>query len=214
MGPGDELRRILSEAALGRPPVADGQTRVIGAPGRIQGVFAFTAHTVIATDATEAELRPHLAEGDLGAAMSPPFLMHLGTCLGLEPGTFDGVFALPPGAAREAAAVVPAPQVDHPRVARASRWRDEVRVWTDATGAGVLVVARGVAGRWEMAYEVDPAARGRGLGRGLAAAARTLVPEDEPVFAQVAPGNAASVRSVVAAGYRPIGAEVLFVRPR
>jgi len=30
------------------------------------------------------------------------------------------------------------------------------------------------------------------------------------VFAQVAPGNAASIRCFLSAGYRPIGAEVLF----
>jgi GNAT superfamily N-acetyltransferase len=214
VGPRDELRTILTEAALGRPPVADGRTRVIGPPGRVQGVFAFTAHTVIATDAGEDELRPQLPEGDLGAAMSPAFLVHLGGCLGIRPGTFDAVFALPPGAAAEGPALVPAPALDHPRVARATRWRDDVHVFTTETGDGVLVVGRGVAGRWEMAYEVDPSARAQGLGRRLAAAARGLVPDAEPLFAQVAPGNAASIRSVLAAGYRPIGAEVLFVRPR
>ena len=46
----------------------------------------------------------------------------------------------------------------------------------------------------------------------LAIAARGCVPEGEPLFAQVAPGNAASVRSVLAAGFRPIGSEVLFPR--
>jgi hypothetical protein len=38
------------------------------------------------------------------------------------------------------------------------------------------------------------------------------VPPAEPVFAQVAPGNAGSLRAVLAAGYRPIGGEVLFAR--
>ena len=32
------------------------------------------------------------------------------------------------------------------------------------------------------------------------------------LFAQVAPGNAASLRAVAAAGFRPLGAEVLFHR--
>jgi RimJ/RimL family protein N-acetyltransferase len=31
------------------------------------------------------------------------------------------------------------------------------------------------------------------------------------VFAQVAPGNAASLRAFLAAGFRPIGSEVLFL---
>jgi len=63
-----------------------------------------------------------------------------------------------------------------------------------------------------MAYEVDPSARGTGLGRRLAAAAPSLVPDAEALFAQASPGNAASVRSLLAAGYRPIGGECLFER--
>jgi len=73
----------------------------------------------------------------------------------------------------------------------------------------VLIIGRGVAGRMEMAYEVAPAARGHGLGRRLAGAASTLV-RDEPVFAQVSPGNVASVRACLAAGYQPVASEVLF----
>jgi hypothetical protein len=37
------------------------------------------------------------------------------------------------------------------------------------------------------------------------------VPEGQPVFAQVAPGNPSSVRACLAAGYVAVGAEVLFV---
>ena len=75
---------------------------------------------------------------------------------------------------------------------------------------GILVVGRGMAERWEMAYEVAPRARGRGLGRRLAAAASSLVHDGEPVFAQVSPGNVASLRACLAAGYRPLASEVLF----
>jgi hypothetical protein len=46
----------------------------------------------------------------------------------------------------------------------------------------------------------------------LTAAGRHLTPLGEPLFAQVAPGNAASPRAVQAAGFRPIGAEVQFHR--
>ena len=73
--------------------------------------------------------------------------------------------------------------------------------------AAVLVIGRGVAGRWEAAIEVDPHARRNGLGRRLALAARHLV--DGPVWAQVAAGNARSVRAFLAAGYRPVGSEAL-----
>jgi len=37
------------------------------------------------------------------------------------------------------------------------------------------------------------------------------IPEGDVVFAQVAPGNAASLRAFLAAGFRPIGSEVLFL---
>jgi hypothetical protein len=60
--------------------------------------------------------------------------------------------------------------------------------------------------------EVEPSTRGRGLGRSLAAAARSLAPPEEPLFAQVTPGNTSSLRAFLAAGYVPIAAEVLFLR--
>jgi hypothetical protein len=72
------------------------------------------------------------------------------------------------------------------------------------------MVGRGLCGRREVGYEVEPDRRNDGLGRRLVAAARGLVPAGEPLFAQVAPGNAASMRSTLAAGFVPIGAEVLF----
>jgi hypothetical protein len=39
-----------------------------------------------------------------------------------------------------------------------------------------------------------------------------VLPEGTPVWAQVAPGNAASMRATVGAGFRPVGSEILFVR--
>ncbi len=99
--------------------------------------------------------------------------------------------------------------LDHARASRARAHRADVRVWT--VDGGVLTLGRGVAGRREVSVEVDQPARGRGLGRALFLAARALV--TEPLWAQVAPGNAASVRAVLAAGFRPVGAEALLVPP-
>lgn len=47
----------------------------------------------------------------------------------------------------------------------------------------------------------------------LALAARHLVPDGEPLWAQIAPGNAASVRALLSAGFTPVGAEALLVPP-
>ena len=76
------------------------------------------------------------------------------------------------------------------------------------------MLGRGVADRWEVSFEVDPAARGRGTGRALAAAALGLLPAGTPVFARVSPGNSVSLRATLAAGYLPIGGEVLLPAAR
>jgi GNAT superfamily N-acetyltransferase len=96
-------------------------------------------------------------------------------------------------------------------VARALRLRAEVAVYAAADACGVVILGRGLAGRRELSFEVAPEYRGRGLGRRLVAAALALVPEETPVFAQASPGNAASLRALLAAGFLPIGSEVLFV---
>jgi len=95
----------------------------------------------------------------------------------------------------------------HARIARALVCRDDVRVW-QADG-GIVALGRGVAGRWEVSVEVEPAFRGRGLGCRLASAARHLAPGGAMVWAQIAPGNAASVQTFLRAGFRPVGAEAL-----
>lgn len=181
---------------------------------RDTGVLALTAHAVIFTDEDPrwvlATLRS-VATDPLGAALSPGFLTALTTRTGRLAGNTDllTVAHVLPGPPELQLREIADPS--HPRVVRAGRYRDDVRVWS--ADGGVLIMGRGVAGRWEAAVEVGAAARGRGLGRRLALAARHLVPDDGPVWAQQAPGNAASVRAFQAAGYRPVGAEVLLTRP-
>jgi GNAT superfamily N-acetyltransferase len=208
------LLRLLHGAATGAPPAADGVVEVWPAPaGAFDAVLAFTAHHVVAAGVEPALVAARLPEGDLSAPMSPGFLGWLGEQLGSFPGSLDVVLAArglggePPLELR--AGVDPD---RHPRAARAARYRRDLRVWTDQDGAGVLVLGRGLAGRREVAFEVDPARRNRGLGRLLVTCARHLIPPGEPLFAQVSPGNAASLRVVEAAGFRPLGAEVLFHR--
>ncbi|MGW2592071.1 GNAT family N-acetyltransferase [Streptomyces sp. NPDC001515] len=206
------LGRVLAEAARGRFPAADGATTVVPQPnGRDAGVLALTAHSVVFLDEDPAWVRATLAAtpGDaLAATMNPAFLTALTARTGRHMNTIDLLTA--------AAALPGGPEVElreirdpeHPRVARAMKYRDDVRVW--GAEGGVLILGRGVAGRWETAIEVDEEARGRGLGVRLARAARHLVP-DAVVWAQQSPGNARSVRTFQSAGFRPVGSEALLV---
>jgi GNAT superfamily N-acetyltransferase len=145
----------------------------------------------------------------LAAPLGARFLSALADRVGAGPGVLDAVLVAPP-ATRPGIELVESPVGEHPRVERALRHRTGVRVWTTPDGGGLLVLGRGVLGRWEAAVEVAPSARGRGLGTALAAAAPALVPDGAPLWAQVAPANVASLRAFLAAGWRPVAAEVLF----
>ena len=131
----------------------------------------------------------------------------MGGRVGAEPGCLDAVLVAP-SAVRSAGLQLRPAALDHPRVRRALRYRSDVRTWRTSDGAGLLTLGRGVAGRLEVSLEVEPGAQGKGLGTALAAAAPALV--SEPLWAQVAPADVASLRAFLAAGYRPVGAEVLF----
>jgi GNAT superfamily N-acetyltransferase len=210
----ERLLRLLHDAARGFPPPADGLVEVWAPPpGPVDAVLAFTAHHVVAAGVEPELVAARLPDGDLSAPMGAAFLGWLGERLGSRPGSLDVVLAAAGVGGTPPLELVVGVGLDrHQRVARALRYRDDLRIWTAEGGAGVLVLGRGLAGRREVAFEVDPARRNRGLGRLLVAAARHLTPPGEPLFAQVAPGNAASLRVVEAAGFRPIGAEVLFHR--
>jgi GNAT superfamily N-acetyltransferase len=210
----ERLLRLLHDAARGVPPPADGAVEVWPAPaGAVEAVLAFTAHHVVAARVDLDLVAARLPGGDLSAPMGAAFLGWLGERLGSRPGSLDVVLAAEGLGGTPPLELTPGVDLDrHQRVARAMRYRDDLEVWTAEGGAGVLVLGRGLAGRREVAFEVDPARRNRGLGRLLVAAARHLIPPGEPLFAQVAPGNVASLRVVEAAGFRPVGAEVLFHR--
>nr|WP_245687086.1 GNAT family N-acetyltransferase [Peterkaempfera griseoplana] len=208
------LGEILDAAARGVFPPPDGGVTVVPQPSpHTAGVVSFCAHAVVFTDADPRWVHDTLAAdpGDpLAAPLCPPFLGALSAHTGRLVNNIDMVVQTRPLPGPPPLALREIDDPGHPRVARALRHRDDVRVW--AADGGVAVLGRGLAGRWEAAVEVDAGTRGRGLGRALALALRHLVPEGAPLWAQIAPGNAPSVRAFQAAGYRPIGAEALLVR--
>ncbi len=172
-------------------------------------VVGFTAHHVVAADVEPEWVAAQLPGDDLSAPMSARFLVALGDRIGRQAGSLDVVLAV--GGLAGEPRLVEVAGADHPRVVRAHRYRSGVRVFEAAGGAAVVVVGHGLTLRREIAVEVDPAARNRGLGAAALLEARRLSPEDDVLYAQVAPGNAASLRSFLRAGFEPIGCEVLFL---
>jgi len=200
------LAALLRDVAAGRFPPADGGVTILPAPSpRDAGVIGFTAHAVIFIDADPAWVAAQLPAGDLSGPLSPAFLQALCERTNRRAHSIDMLCAAAPLPGPPATALTPVQDLAHPRMARALRYRDDVRAWR--ADGGVVLLGRGVAGRWEAAIEVDPGRRCGGLGRALAAAARHLVPGGTPVWAQVAPANAASVRAFLAAGFKPADAE-------
>jgi hypothetical protein len=206
------LQRVFSDLANGTFPSVDLRTEAIPGPeGAVAAALAFTGHCIIAADVDPSWVIERCPPGDLLAALSPAFLVALGERVRGAAGSLDVVFC--------AAGVDGEPELclrqcgesrDHPRVQRSMSLRRAVAAYETPDGAAVLTVGRGLAGRWEAGFEVAPQQRNRGLGRSLVAAARHLVPPGELLFMQVAPGNIASIRAVLAGGFQPVGAEVLF----
>ncbi len=207
-----ELADLLRGVADGTPPPADSELTVVLPPDeRSVGVLAFPGQHIIVADVSTEWVRSWLPADDLSAPLGPRFLTLLSAVTGRAIGNIDAVLVARAHGRRRGLELAEITDSDHPRIARARRHRADVRAW--ACPGGLLVLGRGVAGRWEAAVEVEPALRGFGLGRGLFGAALGLLPEGESVWTQVAPGNAASLRALLAAGYHPIGAEVL-LEPR
>jgi hypothetical protein len=174
-------------------------------------VVSFPGFVVVAADVERAWVDSWMGDGDFARPTGPPFLSAIEELLRVEAEAVDAVLLADPLPGESPIELTPLTDKSHPRVRRALRYRDEVRVWTSKHG--VLVLGRGLAGRWEAAIEVSPEVWNKGHGRALATAARHLTPEDRPIWAQIAPGNASSLRAFLSAGYQPVGSEVLLIPP-
>ncbi len=197
--------RVLADVASGAFPTPDGGVDVMPVlRGDIIAVTEFTAHTVVCADITDHDVAERGMHG-YGGCTHPEVLLWLA-------GPHRSIGSIDVLMVRHGAGQLLAADdghgTDHPRVERAHRYRHDVRTFGDE--AGVVLLGRGVADRLELAVELfDHTPHGRGHGRRLIDRGLLAAPSNQPVWAQVAPGNAASLRSFLAAGFVPVGAEVL-----
>lgn len=200
------LYEILAEAAAGRFPPADGAVEVMATTaGDPCAVIEFTGHAVILTDRDAHDVLARGADG-LGGSAQPDLVRWLAGPAGWI-GSHDAVLV----ARGVGGGVLPATDryEDHPRVVRSREHRHDVRVHADQQG--LVTIGRGLVGRLEMSVERFDGAE-PGSGRRLISAGLRLVDPATEVWAQVAPGNAASLRAFLSCGFTPIGAEIL-LRP-
>lgn len=206
------LHTLFDAVIRGVFPPADGTTNVLPRPaGAIGAILSFTAHHIVAADIDPAWVETRCPRYDLQAPLAPKFVLEMAARLGTQPSASRLVLCAP-GSQGEPDLRLVRLDLDPvlPRVARAQRYRTDIRVYATPDRSGMLTLGRGLAGRWEAGFEVVPQSRGHGLGAALATASLYLVGPDQGVFMQVAIGNVASLRSVLRAGFSPIGSEILF----
>lgn len=202
------LLRWFHDAAAGRYPLDDGRVTFLPPldDGR-EAVVSFTGHAVIASRMGADDLAD-LAPDGYGRASAPGVLVRLaaGGTIGVHDATMVAL-GRPSSNGPEPKLARTSRWDDHPRVLHARELRRDVEVVGDH--AGFVTLGTGLGGRCELGIELVDGHRGGGAGRRLLEHARTLVARGEPVFAAVSPGNARSLRSFLAAGFVPIGSEVI-----
>ena len=77
--------------------------------------------------------------------------------------------------------------------------------YPDPARSAVAILSSGLAGLTELSFELEPDRRGGGQATALIRAALATLPAGELVVAAAAPGNAASLRALLAAGFTPLG---------
>lgn len=203
------LAPILVAAADGHFPPVDGGVEIL--PPDAAGTHAvveFTGHSFVLTDLPATDVR-FIGLNGYGGATSPTFLESLAGPMGWI-GSLDMVMVRRAGPAQADPLPVSVDMEWHPRVRRARRHRAVVQVYGD--DRGVVCFGTGLVGRTEISVEASGAGAGGQAGRNLVLAGLANRPIDELVWAQVSPGNAASVRTFLACGFVPVGSEVL-MRP-
>lgn len=199
----NRLGDLIRAAFHGTFPPADGGVTVLGPPSDShETVLAFTGHAAVATALAPQTVTAQHPDG-FGGAVAPGFLVWLAGEHG-RIGTLDVVMV---AAGLGNATLPPRDDTDaHPRVQHARSLRDAVAVYGDERG--IVTLGSGIGGIAEISVEVEPHRRNAGVGRSLITDARGLMGHDEVVVAEIAPGNAQSLRAFLACGFTPIGAAV------
>ena len=227
------LAVLVTDAAAGRfPPVDGGWQRVPPWRPGLEGIVAFTGHAVLAlaADVTDQRLAGFGVNG-LGGAHDPRLIAALagpdGWIASLDVllaggGTGQPGAAGPAGAGPASAGPASAgPRLmdrpdlaAHPRVQFAAQIRDQPRIlgYPDLRRSALAVVSRGLGGLTELSFELEPQRRGTGSGATLISDALSTIPAGQLVIAAIAPGNAASLRAALTAGFVPLGSTQLFRR--
>jgi len=200
------LSGLIRDAAAGRyPPVDGGWHQVPQWRPDIAAVVAFTGHAVFAFDDLDTGRLTELGADGYGGAHDPRIVTELAG----PGGVIDclDLLTVARGTGGESG-LVPRPDLaDHPRVRLARRIRRDVRIWgypESTTLNTIVTISSGVARLPELSFELDPRLRGRGGSGAVLADALALVPAGELIVACVAPGNTASLRAVLRAGFVPV----------
>ena len=205
------LTELFDRLARDIYPPRDGAVEIVDSPpGKTDAVVAFTAHHVVAGSVDADLLRNQLEGGDLETAMSPAFLTWFGGQLGSEPSAMRVVMVAKGTGEGSTDLILRDDLSGHLGVADQLVNRENIQLYSDGYGQSVLILGDGLAGRRELSVQVPASQRRAGTGRRLVRSAIALTPRGAPLFAQVSAGNAASLRAFYNAGFRPIGAEVLF----
>ena len=211
------LAGLITDVAAGRFPDADGGWRRVPPwrPG-LEAIVAFTGHAVLAVARDIPDRRlTSLGVNGFGGAHDPRLI----TALAGPGGWIDSLDMVMAGRgsgqAGQPPRLVDRPDLaTQPRAAFAARIRDQPRPlgYPGRDRAALAVLSRGIAGLTELGFELEPARRGSGGGAQLVRDALSAVPSGQLVLAAVAPGNAASVRALLAAGFVPLASIQLFRR--
>jgi hypothetical protein len=211
------LAELITGAAQGRFPASDGGwQRVTPWRPELEAVVSFTGHAVLAVgdDVTDPELAALGVDG-FGGAHHPRVL----TALAGPDGWIESLDLIMVGRGTGPKRPVPGGKLilrpdlaDHPRAQYAVGLRSEVTVlgYAAAERSAVVITAQGLAGLRELSFELEPDRRSSSSGATLIRDAVSTVPAGEIVVAQVAPGNAQSLRSLLGAGFVPVGSSQLY----